>query len=408
MSKWLLTVFLLSIGLMSLAQPISGTITNAEGKPVSDVHVYCFGKNVGEVSDANGHYSFDPAGCDRIVFKHLYYKQQILTAESLRKKPNIVLEDTVYLFKVVDIYSKAVIPILPDTPLFVHDYEIVNDRIYMCAFFQRKLNNSVLLCTDLYGRIIDSDDLTETGDLYQDPEGGVYITQKNYAFQVFVEENRIVFSEPFDSKHVVNAREHWSHSVGDSVVLQYYYYRNQGVGYYIRHLPSDSAALFLEFVDEEALARMQWGSFFDGNEYDKRFEELIVYKPVQIPIFFRKDDILAFNFITWKIEHFSHNGEKISETDMQYGDKNKLEREIYFDSYTGKYYGRQVKNGLNSLIEIDINTGKMVQFFSFKGYPHIEKLRVSNGVLYFIYKDYSGDQYKRLYKSPLNDMVAGR
>ncbi|HBG69553.1 MAG: hypothetical protein A2W93_13565 [Bacteroidetes bacterium GWF2_43_63] len=408
MIKWLITGFLLSFGLMATAQTISGTIKDADGMPVSGVHIFCEGENVGEVSDAKGQYSFDVNGCSQIVIRHISYEQKIISATELQKNPNIFLNDFAFLKNGIDIYSKPIIALLPDTPLFVHDYEICDGKIFMCAFFQRKLNQSVLLYTDLNGRIIDSESLSETGDLYRDPEGAIYIAQKNYAYQLFTDNNRISFSESFESKHVYAAREHWTHSVGDSLVLQYYYFRNQGVGYFIKQLPDDSARLFLEFIDEASYDRMAMGPYFDGNEFDQRFEEMIVYKPVQIPIFFKENDIVAFNFISWKIQYFDLQGNLLSETDMQYGDKNKLRKEIYFDAETGRYYGREIRNGLNSLIEIDINTGKMIQYFSFKGYPHIEKLCVSNGVLYFIYKDYSGDEYKRLYKSPLNNMVAGR
>jgi len=408
MIRFLLTGFLLSLVLMASAQTISGTIKDADGNPVSGAHIYCQGANVGEVTDTKGQYSFNLNGCTQVVISHISFEQKTIASTELQKNPDIVLSEFAYLQKPIDIYSKPIVALLPDTPLFVHDYEICDDRIFMCAFFQRKLNQSVLLYTDLNGRIIDSETLSETGDLYRDPEGAVYVTQKNYAYQLFTDNNRITFSESFESKHVTAAREHWTHSVGDSIVLQYYYFKNQGVGYFIKQLPDDSARLFLEFVDESAYERMAWGPFFDGNEFDQRFEELIVYKPVQIPIFFRKNDIVAFNFINWKIQYFDLQGNLLSETDMQYGEKNKIQKEIYFDAKNGKYYGREIRNGLNSLIEIDVSTGKMIKYFTFKGYPYIEKLCVSDGVLYFIYKDYSGDEYKRLYKSPLINMVAGR
>lgn len=408
MIKFFLSGFLLSIGLMSTAQTIRGIIENADGKPVSGAHIYCNDDDIGVVSDSKGQYIFNSKGCSLIIISHISYEQKTISATELQRNPNIVLNESAYLQKPIDIYSKPIVALLPDTPLFVHDYEISDERIFLSAFFQRKINQSVLLYTDLNGRIIDSETLSETAELYRDPEGAIYVTQKNYAYQLFTNNNQITFSESFESKYVTAAREHWTHSVGDSVVLQYYYFKNQGVGYFIKQIPEDSARLFLEFIDESAYERMAWGPYFDGNEFDQRFEELIVYKPVQIPIFFRINDIVAFNFISWKIQYFDLEGQLLSEIDMQYGEKNKIQKEIYFDSKSGKYYGREIRNGLNSLIEIDISTGKMIKFFTFKGYPHIEKLCVSNGVLYFIYKDYSGDEYKRLYKSPLTNMVAGR
>ena len=141
MIRFLLTGILLSIGLMTYAQTISGTIKDADGKPVSGAHVYCQGANVGEVTDTKGQYSFDINGCTQIVISHLSYEQKTIAAAELQKNPNVILSDFAYLQKPIDIYSKPIVALLPDTPLFVHDYEICDDRIFMCAFFQRKLKH---------------------------------------------------------------------------------------------------------------------------------------------------------------------------------------------------------------------------------------------------------------------------
>ena len=41
---------------------------------------------------------------------------------------------------------------------------------------------------------------------------------------------------------------------------------------------------------------------------------------------------------------------------MQFGDQKKIKHEIYFDNVLNKYYGREIRNGLNSLIELDVST----------------------------------------------------
>ena len=91
------------------------------------------------------------------------------------------------------------------------------------CIFQRKLNQPILLYSDLNGNIIDSKTLSETGNLYQDPEGTIYLTQKNYAYQLIIENNKIMFSDAFEAKNVTSAKQHWTHSVGDSIILRYYY-----------------------------------------------------------------------------------------------------------------------------------------------------------------------------------------
>lgn len=394
--------------LQAAGQTVTGITVNTSGNPIQGVHVSCKGKSTGAITDASGKFNLsENSNCNIIVFNHLNYKTKEIPLSELRINSTVILQDTTYMINPVDIYSKPVIALLPDTPLFINDYEIANGHIYLCAFMNRQLGKPQLLLTDMNGKIMDSKSLEETGDLYKDPDESVYVCQKDYAFQLITENEKLYFSEAFESKYVLNAREHWTHSLGDSLILRYYYYRNQGMSYFIRQLPNDSASEWLVYVDEEAIDRMSWGGFFDGNEFDKRFESQIVYKPVQVPVFFEENRVLAFNFISGNIEFLDSSGTLQKEVKMQYADMNKIKPEIYYDSYTGKYYGREIRAGLNRIVAIDIETGKALESFSFKGYPFIEKLKIYNNVLYFLYKDYSGDEYKRLYKSPLIKKFSG-
>lgn len=408
MIKFVCVAFIFSLSLMAAAQTIRGTITDQDGAPVSDVHLFCNQQSVGAVSDGKGHYSFNlQHACDSVTISHVHYGQQRFPVSALIKQPDIMLGDVFVLLRTVDIFDKPVITLLPDTALFINDYEIADQRIWLCAFTHRSPNKPNLLLTDLNGDILDSRALEHTGDLYRDPENSMYIMQKTEAFMLSAPNDSIVFSDSFDAEYIINAREHWTHTSGDSLILKYYYYRNQGLAYYVRVLPEDSAHLWLEFVDEDAYDRMAMGPYFDGNEFDRRFEELIVYKPVQIPVFLNGDSLIVFNFITHTIQYMDKSGTLAYEKNMDWCQTSHMKPEIYRDDFTGKFYGREVRNGLNKLIEIDIRSGKALQTYVFKGYPHIEKLRVYDGTLYFIYFDYAGDQYKRLYKSPLIRMTAG-
>jgi hypothetical protein len=407
-NKLFLISTILLLYLQVAGQNITGIAVNINGDPINGAHVSCKGKSTGAITDNSGRFTLSNIGsCDIIVFNHVNYKSKEVSISELRVNSTVVLQDTTYIMNPVDIYSKPVIALLPDTPLFISDYEITDGHIYLCAFKNRQLGKPFLLFTDMNGKIVDSEPLPETGELYKDPDEAVYLCQKDYAFQVIPENDNLFMSEPFESRYIVNAREHWTHSMGDSLILRYYFARNQGLGYFIRQLPNDSAIEWLVYVDEEAIDRMSWGGFFDGNEFDKRFESQIVYKPIQVPVFFEENRVLAFNFISGNIEFLDSSGALQKEVNMQYADMSKIKPEIYFDSYTRKYYGREIRSGLNRIVEIDVETGKALESFSFKGYPFIEKLKIFNNVLYFLYKDYSGDEYKRLYKSPLIKQAVG-
>lgn len=384
------------------AQNINGKILNPEGKSIEGVHVSIKGNNKGSLSNVNGNFNIYVAGQrGTLVFSHINFDKYELKIQPDKSSYTIILIPKSYNIKQVNIYSKAVICLIPDTPLFVTDYELYQDQIVLTAYKSRKNSKPRLIFMDMNGKIKASAHINKPNALYKDPLDNIYYSSGSSAYQIFQSDDTVYFSEEFDAKIMMDAKNHWAESIGDSVILSYHYYRDQAISYFLKIMPNDSTHEWFSFVNEDALERMSWGGFFDNNEFDRRFEQMIVYKPVQVPLYIFKDSILAFNFIKKNIEIYTIDGELKHSIEMNYASKNKIKDEIFYDEITRKFYGREIRSGRNTLIEIDINSGKAAELYTFKGYPHIEKLQIYNNELFFIYKDYSGDEYKRLYKSPL-------
>ncbi|MBN2728630.1 MAG: carboxypeptidase-like regulatory domain-containing protein [Bacteroidales bacterium] len=400
-------ILLLSTVLLN-AQNIRGRVISTEGEGISSAHIRIQGTTKGFLSDPNGYFTISEVNHgDILVFSHIKFDSYTVTADTKKDFLNIVMIPKTYNIKPVSIYSKPVICLMPDTPLFITDYEIWDDQIVITANKMRKSSQPRLIFMNMDGDIGASADIDRPVSLFKDPLNNIYYGSKEEAWQIFNFGDTVFFSQPFDAELFSEAQSHWVESIGDSVIFSYHYYRNQALGYFLKSNPSDSAHEWFTFVDEEAIDRMSWGGFFDNNEFDQRFAEKIVYKPVQVPMYFFEDSIVAFNFITKEIEFYTYEGEKIKSVEMQYSYKNKMEDEVYYDEVYKKFYGREIRNGKNALIEIDINSGLPGETYTFKGYPHIEKLKVYANELFFIYKDYSGDEYRRLYKSPLIKQSAG-
>ncbi|PLW93650.1 MAG: hypothetical protein C0592_05475 [Marinilabiliales bacterium] len=408
MSKLLPFLFLLLSGIFLNAQSINGRVVNTDGKGISSAHIRIQGTTKGFLTDPEGYFTITEVyDGDVLVISHLNYENYTVTADPEEKYLRVMMIPKTYNLIGISIYDKPVVCLIPDTPLFITDYEIWNGQLVLTANKMRKSNQPRLIFMNMDGMIGASAELNKPEGLFKDPLNNLYYASGEDAWQIFNYGDTVFFSQPFDAELYRDAENHWAESIGDSIIFSYHYYRNQGLGYFLKTEESDSAREWFSFVDEDALDRMSWGGFFDNNQFDQRFAEQIVYKPIQVPMYFFEDSIVAFNFITNEIEFYRHNGELIRTVEMQYAYKNKMEDEIYYDEVYKKFYGREIRNGRNSLIEININTGLPVETYTFKGYPHIENLQVYGNELFFIYKDYAGDEYRRLYKSPLIKQSAG-
>lgn len=408
MSKTLFFLFLLMISLILDAQNINGRVVSTNGEGIASAHIRIQGTTKGFLTDQNGYFIISEVNNgDILVFSHIKYEPYTISADIKESFLKVIMIPKTYNIKSVSIYSKPVICLVPDTPLFITDYEIWDNQIVLTANRMRKSSQPRLIFMNMDGDIGASAEINKPEALFKDPLNNIYYSSGEEAWQIFNFGDTIYYSQPFESKLFYQAQNHWAESLGDSVIFSYHYYNNQGLGYYLQTPESDSATEWFSFVDEEAIDRMSWGGFFDNNEFDQRFAQQIVYKPVQIPMYFFEDSIVAFNFIDQKIEFYKYDGTQIRTVDMNYSYKNKMEDEIYYDEVYKKFYGREIRSGRNSLIEININAGTPIETFTFKGYPHIEKLQVHGNELFFIYKDYSGDEYRRLYKSPLVKQSAG-
>jgi len=73
---------------------VNGKITDSKGKPLQGVSVKIVGKNIGTTTDANGVFSLNVSGNDKLEISFVGYETQIIKVDS-RKEINVVMEESV-------------------------------------------------------------------------------------------------------------------------------------------------------------------------------------------------------------------------------------------------------------------------------------------------------------------------
>lgn len=383
---------------------ICGHITDNEtNTPLVQVNISIQGKSSGTSTDKNGDFCIDvpKSGC-HLRISHIGYASNTIRIEPNSNEPlNITLQSVPFTLKPFEVQSEAVVCVTKDEPYYITDYEIVNGNILLSVFRNRMISKSQLVLINQFGDLLMQSDIWKSSGLYKSPDNNLYYSSGGVSFQIYMDSLGFYFSDPIEKELLDFAQEHLVDVYGDSIWLRSYYYRNQGMSYFVYDRMTDTTVEQLVYMDDEAVDRMKWGGYFDGSEFDQRFEELIVYKPIQVPLFICNDSLYIFNFVNKQLEVRSVGGDIKRVVPLPFCESKGWEPEVYFDPVQKKFYTRFYLRNQNSFQEVNIFDGSLGNSVSVPGYPFMEKIAIYDNTIYFLYKEYAGDEYKRLYKRPL-------
>lgn len=105
MKKIILALILGFSGLLSAQNSVSGTVTNLENKPMSNVSVYAPELHKGTKTDENGKYEFKnlPHGSFRLAFSFVGYTTQNKTINKLLKENTLDVTLTESIFEMDEV-----------------------------------------------------------------------------------------------------------------------------------------------------------------------------------------------------------------------------------------------------------------------------------------------------------------
>ncbi len=136
------------------------------------------------------------------------------------------------------------------------------------------------------------------------------------------------------------------------------------------------------------------------------FTQSIYYKELYAPLFKKNDSIYIFDYYKDKLFTFNLKGEKIDSVSIYHHyepKKTGWRRKLLQDAETGDVYAFCEKDGICSLRLVDLKSGELGPQIVFQ-HRYIDKIAVSGGLAYYIYRPYESAQKKFLYRSklPLN------
>ena len=133
------------------------------------------------------------------------------------------------------------------------------------------------------------------------------------------------------------------------------------------------------------------------------FTQSIYYKEVYAPMFHRNDSIFVFNYPKDLLLIYSIHGVCMDTIPLYHHYQAKetgWRRNVIQDRVTGSIYTTYEKDGHCYLGLINIGTGEVIEKVKLS-FRYVDKIRVHNNYVYYIYRPFESTQKKFLYKEKL-------
>ena len=378
---------------------IQGYCKDENGKPIENVSVYEHDSLLVSVTDEQGRFTYSLAKAGlKLRFAHMVYEPAYYTIkEKDINGKNLTVRMKTKSHELLEVEVTANVPhIIFDNPVMsVIDYVIRDDGIYMIVYRRR---NSALLHLSF-----DMDTLHELPIssrykyLNKDAFGDIYALNDYQASLVgFIELDggKKIMMNFYHSMSRKTFYDKFSTIVAasDSVYItgRYFYY-NKEMAYYCNILGSDKEPYLLHYIVDEEGRDDIWLLTHTGGIGSNFW----VADPIYNPIYAIDNKFYLFAYTDHETIVFDAKGNELERYPLtfheyrKWNDKMEPDRrwkqKMMYDMARKEFYTFFVTDGIYTLKRIDLKTGTVTSVMDLSGYPFAQKMRIHNGVLYFIY-----------------------
>ncbi|MCX6235069.1 MAG: carboxypeptidase-like regulatory domain-containing protein [Bacteroidetes bacterium] len=456
--KWglfLVFLFFCSFNLSAQYLPslFSGIVTDSTTqKPLPMVHLYLKSTGAGVVTDLEGKYILRvPALPDTMIISCIGYEtKRIRLSLSIKAKQNISLSPKIMTLKEVTITSEKAVPFFKDEHYSVLDYALDGMNVYLLIYRNTLSRSELLLLNQQGDTIARKTDLPGLPNfLFKDCLDCIHLVTNDAAWQIIYAGDSLDLRYKTDLQRFIGTMGNCVTSVGEKLIFKRYFNYKLSVEYYALDLNSH-ARTTIAFVEDEYKLNM-----FRRNPDDRRNMELasgskefqrefmeditgdlsnrevldalhhsidqsrftgsVYYTPVMASLKRMDETLIIVDFSNSKMRFFDPQGKQFYEVGITFHLKNKElgafenlfkskkwdEYEIFVDEQKYRTYFLQTDGGRYELNEINMFTGKVSQTIRLEhSFP--EKITVSDGYAYYLYKSFGDWSKKRLYRQRLD------
>lgn len=353
------------------------------------------------VSDKNGFFRIVVTSFPcKLKITHLGYCSREYIVNSVSSGIEVLLDEKISELHELSVTTDKPVAITRDEPLYIKDYELVDDKILALAYKNSMLSRARLYVMSLEGDTNFSVAVKKPEQLYKDCFDNNYFLTGDNAFQLNLDSDNIDFLYPCPAEEFSVIIDLLEETRNNKLYLKKYSLNDQVLDYIEYDLNSKKYADVIT-VENEANTRMlvdrnRIVNSADDPEVQARFEDLAFYKPVFAPLKKIRDTLCIFNFEDSWIGFLDDSCKLIKKIPIAFHKDKNWKREIYFDDASGKIYAMFRKDGISTLKEINIENGQLINSVQIPDLPYVDNIKINNGKLYFLYTDHSQNKDLRM------------
>jgi len=404
---------------------INGIITDeTTGERVKNATVQINGFDFGTISNVNGYFRAVINEKPTILYiSHLSYEKKVIRNLEEYKNLRITLKQKTVEIAEVVVRAERVKNIHVPKELWAFDYEFYEEKIILLGF-KKTLSDIRLILMRNWGDTICSIPFDKkVVRLKTDPLDGVYLETKDSTYQIFYYNGKLELLPAVSNKKFNDA---FSTCVGysnGSLYFQYNRYHNFVSEIYWVNLTNKRKQFDFRTI-RDTIKINRFEKEYDFFYYSKRNLELGMsvseieknlpllresqqfdwvdstsrFSSLYVPFVKVGNRFCILNYFESKLEVYSDKNELINEFPINFHNDPSWEKNYFVDPVRKKLYNLFRKNGISSLREISLDNGALGPFIKIPEFTFIEKIKVKDGSIYFLYRDNINEGPRMLYK----------
>jgi len=448
-------LFAVVLCMLKIAYPQSQTIAvfgyvhDVNDSPIEMVNIVIENSTTGTTSDTNGIFKLTASKVPlKLIFSHVSYKKQELkiTKADLEKASetgvitlDIRMISNIKILPPVSISDSKIQLAYRNKKAWILDYELAGDYLILLLL---EGNKKILRIVeeDNENNYIEKEISKDFQSLYKDGFGSLHLMKKDSAYQAFFSDSTIIIPYSTSIRLFNKLIKPVQIVIGNKWIYQKFSDYNQEVTYTLMDTEKKTEMLLTSVVNKEqsaynqSYARDLYGTKFQQDYYEaigqymgespsieekeaqERFKRktamvdayfffAVLSKPTYQPIKYINRKIYLFNHYEGKLSDFDEEGNTLSEKDITYQKDKQWANEIIVNEEHTRCFAKYVKDGLVTLHEIDVETGRIKGSLTLEEHAFPEKIRIKDDFVYYTYKEslYSDENKRYLWKQPLWD-----
>lgn len=441
LTNYLLLSFLsilLSLPLYS-QHTVCGKVINQKGEPLYPANIKLKNSTIGTSSENDGSFCIHIPAKGEIKISFVGYepttiKMNILdTAKTIFK--TIVLTAKSLSLPEFEVNASQLNTVTKEKNIFVRDYEFMGNNILTLSMKENERKLSLITLDDsLIWETNLTNGMFRCTKFYKDFLSNTYLLTDDSAFQITNKDNEIYF---FPGVALADFNKTIIPSLAmcdQKIVYRVYGPHNKSVYYFLIkdgkeqllfsqrdaisemycndikkevYSHTDSHSVKYETIADQTYSTKR-KNMMKENEVNMRvssdyFDNIFYYKimaqPIETHLLKIEDTIYVFDHFVSMINIYACDGKLIQKLNTHYPKrKDIVAKQLILANNKKDVYAVFNNDGLYSIQQIDLETGKLKGKEIIINYPFVEKIRIHGSHLYFLYKQNKDDGKKLLYK----------